>query len=258
MASITIDQVVPGEIDINDLTEVKLDGTGVWDKLLQNMNLLLDKQFDYNRITGPSYAQVYSSTYESTLNAAITLLLSKEKLALEITGLQLDNQLKTQQIAQAVAQTENIEADTALKNYQYQYLYPAQLEQANKQLDLLDAQIAVQEQQVQLLIEQVKQAEAQSAYYAQKTITEKAQVDGSVIGADSVIGVQIDLMKAQTDGYARNAEQQAATIFANTWNVRRQTDDGTSANAENLLDDDSIGKVMQQLAEGIGVTLTQS
>ena len=258
MSVISIDQVVPGEIDINDLTEVKLDGTGVWDKLLQNMNLLLDQQFDLNRITGPSYAQTFSSVYQSTLEAAISLLLAKEKLALEITGLQLDNQLKTQQIAQAVAQTDNIKADTALKEYQYQYLYPAQLEQANKQLELLDAQVQVQIKQLDLVAEQVEQAKAQSAYYTQKVVTEKAQVDSSVIGAGSVIGVQIDLMKAQTDGYQRNAEQQAATIFANTWNVRRQTDDGTSANAENLLDDDSIGKVMQQLAKGIDVTLTQS
>lgn len=255
MAQISIDQVVAGEIDINDLTEVKLNGTGVWDKLLQNMNVLLEDQFDKGRITGPAFAQTYATVYDTTLQAAISILFSKERQALEITGLQLQNQLTTQQIAQAVAQTANIEMDTKLKEYQFEYLYPAQLEQANKQLELLAAQVDVQVKQLDLLQEQINQAKAQSAYYDQKTITEKAQVDASVFGAGSVIDVQVNLMNAQKDGYARNAEQQAAQIAANTWNVRRQTDEDTSANTTNKLDDASVGKFMTQLGEGVGVTL---
>lgn len=255
MATITIDQVVPGELDINDLTEVKINGTGVWDKLLTTMGILLEDQFDKNRITGPAYAQAYAAVYDTTLQSAISFLLSKERQALEIKGLELQNDLATQQIAQSVAQTANIQADTKLKEYQYQYLYPAQLEQANKQLELLAAQVNVQIKQLDLLQEQINQAKAQSAYYDQKTITEKAQVDASIIGDGSVIDTQIELMDAQKDGYARNAEQQAAQIIANTWNVRRQTDEDTSANTINKLDDASVGKFMTQLGVGVGVPL---
>lgn len=404
MADITIDQVVAKDLHLEDLTTIDLQGSGVWDKMLRNMRVQLNDQFEKNRITGPTYGQVYAATYESTLQAAITLLLAKERQALEIkqlelqnqltqaqidqihdqmqktpyeieqikaqtegiktetaqtqynidhilplqaTGLELENQTreynlntvlptqvaqteaqtsltKTQedqiraemqkvpyeievlqsqveeskikvlqeqynldnlmpaqlgqintqtasvvketelkdyqlvnlypaQLAGTLAQTENVQQDTALKEYQVQFLYPAQLAQANKQLELTEAQIAVQNKQLDLLQEQVNQAKAQTDYYAQKVITEKAQTDATVIGDGSVIDVQVDLMNAQKDGYKRNAEQQAAQIMSNTWNVRRQTDEDTQANSTNLLDDATVGKTIQTLLSGVGV-----
>ena len=404
MADITIDQVVAKDLHLEDLTTIDLQGSGLWDKMLRNMRVQLDNQFEKNRITGPTYGQVYAATYESTLQAAITLLLAKERQALEIkqlelqnqltqaqidqihdqmqktpyeieqikaqtegiktetaqtqynidhilplqaTGLELENQtreynlntvLPTQvaqteaqtsltksqeeqiraemqkvpyeievlqsqvdeskikvlqeqynldnlmpaqlgqinaqtagvvketelkdyqlvnlypaQLAGTLAQTENVQQDTALKEYQVQFLYPAQLAQANKQLELTEAQIAVQNKQLDLLQEQVNQAKAQTDYYAQKVVTEKAQTDASVIGDGSVIDVQVDLMNAQKDGYKRNAEQQAAQIMSNTWNVRRQTDEDTQANSTNLLDDATVGKTIQTLLSGVGV-----
>ncbi|MET6262570.1 hypothetical protein WID10_28095 [Klebsiella variicola] len=409
MADITIDQVVAKDLHLEDLTTIDLQGSGVWDKMLRNMRVQLNDQFEKNRITGPTYGQVYAATYESTLQAAITLLLAKERQALEIkqlelqnqltqaqidqihdqmqktpyeieqikaqteniktetaqtqynidhilplqaTGLELENQTreynlntvlptqvaqteaqtsltKTQedqiraemqkvpyeievlqsqveeskikvlqeqynldnlmpaqlgqinaqtagvvketelkdyqlvnlypaQLAGTLAQTENVQQDTALKEYQVQFLYPAQLAQANKQLELTEAQIAVQNKQLDLLQEQVNQAKAQTDYYAQKVVTEKAQTDATVIGDGSVIDVQVDLMNAQKDGYKRNAEQQAAQIMSNTWNVRRQTDEDTSANTTNLLDDATVGKTIQTLLSGVGVTVTPS
>lgn len=318
MADITIDQVVAKDLHLEDLTTIDLQGSGVWDKMLRNMRVQLNDQFEKNRITGPTYGQVYAATYESTLQAAITLLLAKERQALEIKQLELQNQLTQAQIdqindqmqktpyeiEQIKAQTENIKTETAqtqynidhilplqaaglelenqtreynlntvlptqvaqteaqtagvvketeLKEYQVQFLYPAQLEQANKQIELTEAQVAVQNKQLDLLQEQVSQAKAQTEYYAQKVITEKAQTDATVIGDGSVIDVQVELMNAQKDGYKRNAEQQAAQIMSNTWNVRRQTDEDTSANSTNLLDDATVGKTIQTLLSGVGV-----
>lgn len=257
MADIIIDQViVPNGLNIEDLTKVDLKGDGVWDKMLQNMKLLLSEQFEKGRITGPAYAEAYHQLYDTTLQSAITFLLAKERQALELLGLGLQNQLVQAQIKQVEAQVENTEADTKLKEYQYQYLYPAQLQQANKQLELTDAQIQVQLKQLDLLQQQVEQAEAQADYYRQKVITEKAQVDRTVIGDGSVIDTQIDLMNAQKDGYQRNAEQQAAQLLTNTWNVRRQTDEDTQANTTNLLDDKTIGLAIQKLLTGIAVPVT--
>lgn len=447
MADITIDQVVAKDLHLEDLTTIDLQGSGVWDKMLRNMRVQLNDQFEKNRITGPTYGQVYAATYESTLQAAITLLLAKERQALEIKQLELQNQLTQAQIDQihdqmqktpyelaqlqagtdqilaqtedikvktdqdkytltelmplqkasgelenagrkisndtaqynlattlplqtaglqvenetreynlgtvlpsqvaqteastdqvkaqteltgtqedqikaemqkipyevdvlksqvdeskikvqqeqynldnlmpaqlgqlnaqtagvvketdlkdyqlvnlypaqlagTQAQTENVQQETALKEYQVQFLYPAQLEQANKQIELTEAQVAVQNKQLDLLQEQVSQAKAQTNYYAQKVITEKAQTDATVIGDGSVIDVQVELMNAQKDGYKRNAEQQAAQIMSNTWNVRRQTDEDTSANSTNLLDDATVGKTIQTLLSGVGV-----
>ena len=79
-----------------------------------------------------------------------------------------------------------------------------------------------------------------------------------MIGDGSVIDVQVELMNAQKDGYKRNAEQQAAQIMSNTWNVRRQTDEDTSANSTNLLDDATVGKSIQALLSGVGVNVSPS
>lgn len=259
MATIEIDQViVPGGLNIEDLTKVDLKGDGVWDKMLQQMKLLLNEQFEKGRITGPAYAEAFHQLYDTTLQSAISFLLSKERQALEIIGLGLQNQLVQAQIKQVEAQVLNTEADTKLKEYQFQFLYPAQLEQANKQLELMDAQISVQLKQLDLLQQQVEQAEAQADYYRQKVITEKAQTDRTVIGDGSVIDTQVDLMNAQKDGYQRNAEQQAAQIITNTWNVRRQTDEDTQANSLNLLNDETVGKTVQKLLNGIAVPVTPS
>lgn len=270
MANVTIDQVVANDLHIEDLTTLELQGSGVWDKLLRNMRVQLNEQFEKNRITGPTYGQVYAATYEATLQAAISFLLAKERQALEFKQLELQNDLTQAQIdqihdqmqktpyeiAQIEAQTANVQKDTELKDYQLSTLYPAQLEQTNKQIELLQAQVEVQKEQLELVREQVEQAKAQTDYYAQKTITEKAQTDSSVIGDNSVIDIQIDLMGAQKEGYQRNAEQQAAQILSNTWNVRRQTDEDTSANTTNLLDDATVGKTIQKLLAGVDVNVT--
>lgn len=264
------------DLDTTDLTTIELQGTGVLDVLLQTMRTHLNDQFDKQRIRGVEYAETYLGAYTATLNAAISFLLAKERQGLEMMQLQAQVDLTKAQITQAEAQTnlvkaqeEQVRAEMTKIPYEIQ-LIQAQIEnmakqneladkqilQADKQLDLLQAQIDVQIKQLDLLEKQVEQAAAQTEYYKQKVVTEKAQTDATVIGAGSVTDTQIKLMDAQKDGYKRNAEQQAAQIYSNTWNVRRQTDEGTKANTTNLLDDASVGKVMQTLAAGVGVVLT--
>ena len=200
MADITIDQVVAKDLHLEDLTTIDLQGSGVWDKMQRNMRVQLNDQFEKNRITGPTYGQVYAATYESTLQAAITLLLAKERQALEIKQLELQNQLTQAQIdqihdqmqktpyeiEQIKAQTENIKTETAQTQYNIDHILPlqaaglefenqtreynlntvlpTQVAQANKQLELTEAQIAVQNKQLDLLQEQVNQAKAQTNY----------------------------------------------------------------------------------------------
>ena len=46
--------------------------------------------------------------------------------------------------------------------------------------------------------------------------------------------------------------------MSNTWNVRRQTDEDTSANSSNLLDDATVGQAIQKLLAGIDVSVSPS
>lgn len=253
--TITPPLVTTDPVVISDLTQKTLGGDGVLDVMLQTMRVHLSDQFEKERIQGTEYATVYLGAYQSTLEAAINFLLAKQKQGLEL-------QLLTAQVSLAEAQEEQIRDQMQKTPYEIQLLQKQveladkQVEQADRQLDLLDAQIQVQLKQLDLLAEQVEQAKAQTEYYAQRTITEKAQTQAGIAATGSVIGTQVTLMNAQKDGYTRNAEQQATQILVNTWNVRRQTDEDTTANTTNLLDDATVGKSIQTLLKGIGITVT--
>ena len=239
---------------ITDLTLKTLDGTGVLDQMLATMRVHLAEQFDKERIQGTEYAEVYLGAFQSTLAAAIQFLLARRKLGLDL-------KLQEAQISLTTAQEDQIRAEMQKIPYEIQTLQKQleladkQIAQADKQLELTEAQIQVQLKQLDLMAEQLEQAKAQTAYYEQRTITEKAQTSAGVAATGSVIGTQIALMNKQADGYDRNAEQQAAQILANTWNVRRQTDEDTQANTTNKLDDASVGAVISKLAAGINVVL---
>ena len=239
---------------ITDLTLKTMDGTGVLDQMLATMRVHLAEQFDKERIQGTEYAEVYLGAFQSTLAAAIQFLLARRKLGLDL-------KLQEAQISLTTAQEDQIRAEMQKIPHEIQALQKQleladkQIAQADKQLELTKAQIQVQLKQLDLMAEQLEQAKAQTAYYEQRTITEKAQTSAGVAATGSVIGTQIALMNKQADGYDRNAEQQAAQILANTWNVRRQTDEDTSANTTNKLDDASVGKVISKLAAGIKVVL---
>ena len=234
---------------ITDLTLKTLDGTGVLDQMLATMRVHLAEQFDKERIQGTEYAEVYLGAFQSTLAAAIQFLLARRKLGLDL-------KLQEAQISLTTAQEEMQKIPYEIQALQKQLeLADKQIAQADKQLELTEAQIQVQLKQLDLMAEQLEQAKAQTAYYEQRTITEKAQTSAGVAASGSVIGTQVALMNKQADGYDRNAEQQAAQILANTWNVRRQTDEDTSANTTNKLDDASVGAVISKLAAGINVVL---
>lgn len=239
---------------ITDLTLKTLDGTGVLDQMLATMRVHLGEQFDKERIQGTEYAEVYLGAFQSTLAAAIQFLLARRKLGLDL-------KLQEAQISLTTAQEDQIRTEMQKIPHEIQALQKQleladkQIAQADKQLELTEAQIQVQLKQLDLMAEQLEQAKAQTAYYEQRTITEKAQTSAGVAATGSVIGTQIALMNKQADGYDRNAEQQAAQILANTWNVRRQTDEDTQANTTNKLDDASVGAVIAKLAAGIKVVL---
>jgi hypothetical protein len=87
---------------------------------------------------------------------------------------------------------------------------------------------------------------------AQKTATEKAQILAIGVDSDSVVGRQKSLYVAQTNGFARDAEQKVADIMVKTWSVRRTTDEATVADATNKLNDATIGRAVDKLMTGIG------
>ena len=122
----------------------------------------------------------------------------------------------------------------------------------DKQLLLADAELEVRRLELEVKRAEVEAAQAQAQLYAAKVLTENAQTMDAA-HPNSVLGSNIAVLRAQAAGYARDAEQKAAKILVDAWNVQRNTDESISANADNLLYDTSIGKAVSAMLRGAGI-----
>ena len=136
---------------------------------------------------------------------------------------------------------------------------------ADKQADLLAAQIENMGKQNELLDEQRNKLLAEIALLQQKKLTEEAQIKDIVDGAsvEGVIGKQKGLFEQQTKGFKRDAEQKAAKLLVDTWSVRQSTDGAIAGQAvdgsgtpipgapNNGLGDADIGEMITLLKAGI-------
>ena len=122
----------------------------------------------------------------------------------------------------------------------------------DKQLLLADAELEIRRLELDVKRAEVEAAQAQAQLYAAKVLTENAQTMDAA-HPNSVLGSNIAVLRAQAAGYARDAEQKAAKILVDAWNVQRNTDEAIPANADNLLYDTSIGKAVSAMLRGAGI-----
>lgn len=120
-----------------------------------------------------------------------------------------------------------------------------------QQVLLAQAQIEKVQAEIELVQKQIDRSDAEAALLAQKVITEQAQVSPTGVDPDSIIGKQKLLYQRQADGFKRDAEQKAAKILADSWSVRRTTDEGTVADSTNKLADSFVGQAMTALLAGV-------
>ena len=215
-------------------------------------------------LTDAQTCQVKAET--NKVNAEVTLKLPEEVALLELNQAQLTAQtaqvtyttanLLPEQLAQLTAQIAGTTAQTAQATYTTTNLLPAQLTQLTAQTAGTTAQAAFTT--TYLLPAQLSHTEAQTAsttaqkdLYAQKRVTELAQTT-TAPDAGSVMGVQNALMVKQAENYERDAEQKAAKIMIDTWNVRRNQDPDTAEMLEsNRLREQDIGIAVAALLAGV-------
>lgn len=175
----------------------------------------------------------------------------------EIQTMDLTDQMITAQTLQQKAETLN--TSQQLLNLKSQdLLINAQVEQQKattintaQELLNLKAQECLLKAQYDLAMLTKLQTTAQTSLIQQKMATEKAQTVETGVDDNSVIGRQKILYKAQSDGFQRDAEQKAAKLLTDTWNVRRTTDESTVADATNMLNDATIGRAILKMLTGV-------
>ena len=250
-------------IPVSDLTSGSVGGTGLFDVLMATMKGHIEQEWAQNRIRGPEYSQVYLGSLTQILQTSASFLLEQRKAEQE-------EALLAAQIAETNARVLLVHAQTELaiqekKNAENQWLLLAeQKAKMTAETKLLGQQYnnAVTENdtmlkqqcklaaEYDLIMEQKLKTVQEAGLLAQKKVTEMAQTNGAATDEDSVIGKQKKLYQAQADGFKRDAEQKAAKLMVDSWNVRRTTDEGTQANSTNMLHDVAVGRAVTKLLEG--------
>ena len=194
------------------------------------------------------------------------------KIQAEIANLQAQTALTQQQKENIAAEALNIpkqgillDAQAAVQNQQSRNLASEKLgieartllttqQTANAVLEgkVLTAQECKLRAEYDVLLSTNLKTREETTLLLWKTNTEKAQTMALGVDDNSVIGKQKALYGAQTDGFKRDAEQKAAKLLADTWSVRRTTDEATVADATNKLNDATVGRAIEKLLSGIG------
>ena len=175
------------EIPTSALTEAKVDGTGLFDILMQATKAHLEQEFTKGRIKGPEYAQVYLGSLTQILQTSASFLLEQRKSDLE-------EQMLQAQIAETNARVLLVEAQTELAKQE-------KLNAENQWL-LLAEQKAKMTAETALLGEQVLNAQADRDILTWQK--QKIEAEVQILGEQVITAaVERELMEAQRDK-ARN------------------------------------------------------
>lgn len=215
-------------------------------------------------------AQTTLITQQKVNLTAEALNIPKQGLVLDgqISKLNADTQLTNQQKTNLVADGLNIPKQGELIDAQVIAtlregdLKEKQILLAEKDVLLRDKELSLKEQQLllaaeelRLKAEEIEVAKSQGGLYAQKVITEKAQVDSSVVGAGSVIDTNNRLLNAQADAYEKEQVIKAVKLAMDTF-ITGYTNGDRWGNAANLQNDNTLGILMERMGATIGVTLS--
>lgn len=207
-------------------------------------------------------AQTERIVRETTLKMPIEIAnLEKQGLALTVETTLTTNQaeLARLQATKIPAEVELIQSEIASKAKQnlilereYE-LKVGELDLQGKNLLLAGAELDLRREELKVKASQVKAQDAQADLYQQKVITERAQVDGTVVNENSVIDLSNQVLKAQVKGYAYDAQNRLAKLMVDVFSVTYQNGD-RDVNSTNKLTDIEMGKVMNKMFSELGVS----
>lgn len=248
----------------NELLTSQVEGSDLQNSKVPLEIAILEKQaLQQDAATALTNAQKEQLVTETTTRLPVEVA----NLVKQGENLTVQKDLSTAQKDQTVEQTKRIpydieEIQARIANMSKQNLLLekdyelriGQLELQAKQLLLSEAELEVKRQEIQVQLAAIESQKAQAELYGQKVVTEKAQTQGNVAQEGSVLGANVAVLMAQADGYKSDKLQKATKILVDTWNVRRNTDDGVQADVVNQLHDANIGVAISGLMVDSGLT----
>lgn len=227
-------------LSVADYTSADTTGNGVFDVMMKTVHAQLMREYEANRIKGTEFSTVYLGVLNTVLQVANEFTLTSKKVSLDLQIQEKQLQVLEQQRLNAVAEGLNLAA---------------------QKLQIEAQTLLITQQRTNLVDELLTSALTRSRIEQEivvlegKAASELAQVDGTGVQENSVIGRQMALYEAQADGIVRDAEQKAAQILSSTWNIRRTTAEDEEANGYNRLNDSHVGLAIGKMLEGVGITI---
>ena len=222
LSAIDITQPLPAP-NIEELTTGSVDGTGVFDVLMQSTKAHLMEEYEAGRISGAEYTTVYLGALSAVLQQSVAYLLShqqKEKVIAEIGLIRQQTVTELTQTDDTIPVGLGFNGSTAVEG-----LVKSKKDLEAKQIEIADTQAALTGQQIitelaktddtisseamayalngtsaieGITASQKAQIVAEVALTNQKTITELAQTD-DITCSTGIIGSQKKKIDAETD-----------------------------------------------------------
>jgi hypothetical protein len=103
-------------VTLEELTEVNLEGEGVFDQLMQAVDLHIQREYKGNRITGDQYAKVYTEVTTAVLGQSVSFLLQRDQAKWSAITAQMQARIAEIQATEALINLEKtkVEAQQAV------------------------------------------------------------------------------------------------------------------------------------------------
>lgn len=204
-------------ISVEQLTTKSIDGTGVFDILMQAVQVRLDAEFTKGRITGPNYSDVYLGSLTTVIGQSLQYVLSKEQTEAQIALIAAQTAQATKQTELLTVEISKAEAELAILT---QRLATGLLEQ-----DQIIAQTSLIGEQKSEVTARIAQLSAETAQMPVKTAQIEAQTDQIIQQTLNVIrqGTQLDKQTLLIQEQTLNEVKNGARITADTDSIVQKT-----------------------------------
>lgn len=207
------------------LTEVQLQGKGIFDVLMRATSLHLAQEYEKNRITGDNYAKVYVGAIEANIGAAIQFILQRDQARWAAIAAQAQAKVAEASLVQSRIQLETTKAEL--------YLAQQSAENTRAQAVLTKMKIATEDAtycaakfQLEEILPLQKELQEEQVD-AQRAQTKMTLRDGTT-PIDGLSKRQRDLLEEQKASYEKDAMTKAARIYADTWITQKGMDEGVT------------------------------
>lgn len=227
------------DITVDDITTGTLDGTGVYDKLMQVNKLHLQQEYTAQRITGDKYAEAYIAMMQSAMQTAASF-------AIQSITANNQRELTLEEKARIVAQTEMIKAET-LNVPKQGILLDKQATQVDAQTSLVTAQEAQVVAETLNVPKQGALLDSQKSLVDKQALTETEQTklvtaqtavqtaNKSNVEKDTLVKTeQINKLKADTLFVGKQEDLVDAQILTEKTNTTTPTQGIKKAEYDNL------------------------